>query len=119
MQSSGGGGFGDPAGRDPAALADDVADGYITSEGRAAYENAAPSIQAHATPGLGARHCRLPQGLADQLGAGPGHLVELAAAAGPARRLWVESVDPALPDGTVAAAFGGTFRIRYLGGARP
>jgi N-methylhydantoinase B len=32
---AGAGGYGDPAGRDPARIADDVADGYVTAEGAA------------------------------------------------------------------------------------
>jgi N-methylhydantoinase B len=31
VQTGGGGGYGDPAERDPAAIADDLADGYITA----------------------------------------------------------------------------------------
>ena len=120
MHSSGGGGFGEPTTRDPAALADDLADGYVTAAGRAAYDIAAPWIRAHDTPGVAARFCRLPTGLAARLGAATGNLVELSAADGPARRLWVEAVDASLPaDDAVAAAFAGAFRIRRLGGGRP
>ena len=119
MQSSGGGGFGDPGERDPAALADDVADGYITTQGRAAYDVPAASARAQATAGLAARCCRLSPGLSERLGAALGDLVELVAPSGPARRLWVEALDPALEDDTVAAAFEGVFRIRRLGGGRP
>jgi N-methylhydantoinase B len=35
LQSAGGGGCGDPRERDPAALARDVAEGYVTAEGAA------------------------------------------------------------------------------------
>ena len=119
MHSSGGGGFGDPAGRDPAALADDLADGYVTETGRSAYDNAAPSVQAWATPGLAARCCRLPAALAARLGARTGDLIELSAPSGPARRLWVDALDASLPEGVVAAAFDGTFRVRRLGRGQP
>jgi N-methylhydantoinase B len=44
MESSGGGGFGSPAGRDPDALNEDLADGYVTESGRAAYGSDAPSV---------------------------------------------------------------------------
>jgi N-methylhydantoinase B len=37
METPGGGGHGDPRERDPAALAADLADGYVTSNGAAAY----------------------------------------------------------------------------------
>jgi len=40
LQSAGGGGFGDPRRRDPEALARDVAEGYVTEAGAAAYETA-------------------------------------------------------------------------------
>ena len=37
METPGGGGHGDPRGRDPAALAADLADGYVTLDGAVAY----------------------------------------------------------------------------------
>ena len=119
MQSSGGGGFGNPATRDPVALAQDLIDGYVTEAGRAPYDHPAPEVQAHATPGLDSRHCCLPPALAVRLGAALGDLVELAAPSGPAHRLWVAAVDPALPANTVAAPFGGPFHIRRLAAGRP
>jgi N-methylhydantoinase B len=118
MQSSGGGGFGDPAERDPTALADDLADGYVTTAGRTGYD-AAPSAQAHAEPDLASQRCRLSKPLAARLGADLGDLIELAPRSGPARRLWVEAIDPTLPANAVAASFGGEFHIRRLGGGRP
>jgi len=118
MQSSGGGGFGDPAERAPSALADDVADGYVTAAGRPAY-NPAPWAHVHTQPDLAARWCRLSPTLAARLGAKPGDLVELCAPSGPARRLWVEAIDAAVSPGAVAAAFDGQFQIRRLGGGRP
>ena len=33
LQSAGGGGYGDPGARDPAMLARDLAEGYVTAEG--------------------------------------------------------------------------------------
>ncbi len=119
MQSSGGGGFGDPGARDPAALAEDLADGYVTAEGWSAYDTAAPTVHVRQNPGLAARFCRLSSTLASQLGAAAGDLMELSSPSGPARRLWVEAIDTSLPDGMVAAAFGGPFQIRRLGGGRP
>jgi N-methylhydantoinase B len=119
MQSSGGGGFGDPCERDPAALADDLVDGYVTTQGRAAYDVAAASARVHAVPGLPARCCRLSPGLSGKLGTALGDLVELSAVSGPARRLWVEAVDPSLDDDAMAATFEGVFRVRRLGGGRP
>ena len=40
LETSGGGGWGDPAARDPAALAEDLAGGYVTETGAAAYHPA-------------------------------------------------------------------------------
>jgi N-methylhydantoinase B len=37
METPGGGGHGDPRERDPAALAADLSDGYVTAHGLAAY----------------------------------------------------------------------------------
>ena len=116
MESSGGGGFGDPATRDPAALADDLADGYIT--GTQAYETPAESVLVRADTGVAANRCRLPAGLGRSLHAAVGDLVELTAESGPARRLWVEALDEALADGTALAAQAGQFRIRRLAAGR-
>jgi N-methylhydantoinase B len=118
MESSGGGGFGEPTERDRAALSDDLGDGYVTGAGLTAYDTTAPSVHAQATLGLVARCCRLSAALAAQLGASAGDLVELSAPSGPARRVWVEAVDSSLPDDAVAAAFEGAFRIRRLGAGR-
>jgi N-methylhydantoinase B len=38
MHYGGGGGYGDPRHRDPAALHRDIADGYVTSEGARQYQ---------------------------------------------------------------------------------
>ncbi len=119
MQSSGGGGFGDPAERDPAALAADLMDGYVTAAGRAAYDEAAPQVQALAAPGLPPAACHLSTALAARLGAALGDLIELSPRSGPSRRLWVEAVDPALPGDAVSAASAGAFQIRRLAGGRP
>src|SRR5205814_3524987 len=43
MESSGGGGFGDPLERDPALVAADVAEGYVTREAAAAIYGAVSS----------------------------------------------------------------------------
>lgn len=93
MQSSGGGGFGDPTGRSPDAVAADLADGYVTEGGRRPYEVAAPSVEVRLAPELASGRCRLSQRVAQSVVARPGDLVELTAASGPARRLWVDTCD--------------------------
>jgi N-methylhydantoinase B len=119
MHSSGGGGFGAPAARNPAALADDLADGYVTAEGRASYDDVAPTVRLRLAPGLDDRHCQLSPALAARLSAALGDLVELTAPSGPARRLWVETIDASLQDDEARAAFAGVFHIRRLGAGRP
>jgi N-methylhydantoinase B len=37
LRTAGGGGFGDPAKRDPAAITADIADGYVTADGALSY----------------------------------------------------------------------------------
>jgi N-methylhydantoinase B len=89
MESSGGGGFGDPLARNPAHVADDLADGYVTDSGLAPYRTAGAPITLHCDPTLPTAECRLAPALAHALGAEPGSLVELVFATGPARRFWV------------------------------
>jgi hypothetical protein len=103
MESSGGGGFGDPRERDPAALQADLADGFVSDAG--AYRSAPLKASVSADATLPEPHlCRLAPGLAGALGAKPGALVELYGARGAAHRYWVASVDPALPQDGVAVA---------------
>lgn len=119
MESSGGGGFGDPTARDRAALREDLLDGYVTGAGLAPYEVPSPTVSASRQADLDPKRCRLSPALAERLGAGPGDLVELTAPSGPARRLWVEALDPSVAGGGVAvgAVMGtGPYAIRRLAG---
>ena len=116
MESSGGGGFGEPTERAEAAQLDDLADGYVTEGGRGPYRSAAPLIDVRPGTAVAANHCRMSPALGRDLGADVGDLVELTAASGPATRLWVEAFDAALHDGTVLAAQAGPHRIRRLAG---
>ena len=117
MRSSGGGGFGDPSERAPAELQADLADGYVTEAGRAAYERAAPRASFSVVDGLAYGRCRLSRPLATAAGAGEGDLIEALPARDPARRLWVEAVEP---DGggfviwVGADAAAGTVAVRRL-----
>ena len=115
MQPSGGGGFGDPTERDPTALAEDLLDGYVTpAKAAAPTTDPAPAATATIAPNLPQNGCHLPPALATQLAASPGDLIELSTPSGPARRLWLTTIDPALPDNTLLAPFAGQFRIRRL-----
>ncbi len=92
MQSSGGGGFGDPMKRSPDALVADLEDGFVTEAGRQAYAVAAPRADLKNAADLAAGRCRLSTALATAIGAASGNLVELLPASGPARRFWVDSL---------------------------
>jgi N-methylhydantoinase B len=117
MDSSGGGGFGDPLARDPAAVAADLEEGYVspaaagavygvvlaegrvdadaTARRRAALAAARPRVRLRAAPGLEAargRAVRLGAEAAARLGAGPGAVVELVNPRGAPLRAWVEAV---------------------------
>ena len=116
MESSGGGGFGEPTERAEAAQLDDLADGYVTEGGRGPYRFAAPPVDVTADAAVAANHCRVSPALGRALGAGVGDLVELTAASGPAMRLWIEAFDAALNERTVLAAPAGPHRIRRLAG---
>ncbi len=119
MESSGGGGFGDPVERDPALVVADVAEGYVTA---AAAERvygvvlANGTVDADATarrrarirservrvrlwPGDGldsprGRAVRLDAATAARLGARAGSVVELVNAGGAPLRAWVRAVAP-------------------------
>jgi N-methylhydantoinase B len=119
MDSSGGGGFGDPLDRDVASVAADLAEGYVTaaaaetiygvvlrdgvidaeaSAGRREELRAArPRVHLVATPDLdtdSGRAIRLDAETAARLGVGDGAVVELVNPAGAPLRAWVTGVAP-------------------------
>ena len=87
MRSSGGGGYGDPALRDPALIAVDAADGLLGPT--------LPAIQAvmEQDGALPVHLARISAALAAALGAQRGDLLEVTVPSGPARRVWVDGVD--------------------------
>jgi N-methylhydantoinase B len=120
MESSGGGGFGDPLDRDLGSIAADLAEGYVTpaaagadygvvfADGgaidpaataprRAALRAARLRVRLGAGAGLDAgegRPLRLDAGTAARLGIGEGAVVELVNPAGAPLRAWVVAVIP-------------------------
>jgi len=117
MESSGGGGFGDPLDRVPARVAADVAEGYVTRRAaeeiygvawrgetidadataarRAARRADRPRVRLTAAAGLDAergRAIRLDAAVAARLGVGPGAVVELVNLRGAPLRAWVGDV---------------------------
>jgi N-methylhydantoinase B len=117
MDSSGGGGFGDPLERDPARVAADLAEGYVTPEAaetiygialadgaidpeatarrRAALAASRPRVRLSPAPDLQAgrgRAIRLDAGTAERLGLGVGGVVELVNPAGAPLRAWIVGV---------------------------
>jgi N-methylhydantoinase B len=119
MESSGGGGFGDPLTRDPAAVAADIAEGYVTAGGaerdygvvwrdgavdaaataatRAALLAARPRVRVTPAADLDAdrgRLVRLDSQTAARLGIGPGAIVELVNPRGAPLRAWVATLLP-------------------------
>jgi N-methylhydantoinase B len=125
MDSSGGGGFGDPLARDPAAVAADLAEGYVTptaaeavygvvlsagaidreatARRRAEIAAARPRVRLHAVPDLDTergRTVRLDAATAARLSVGAGAVVELVNPAGAPLRAWVAALIPG--DGHVA-----------------
>jgi N-methylhydantoinase B len=119
MESSGGGGFGDPLDRDPLRVAADLAEGYVTpgaaeaiygvvwsgsaidaaatAARRAALRAARPRVRLTAAEGLDTergRAIRLDAGTARRLGVAVGAVVELVNPRGAPLRAWVASVMP-------------------------
>ena len=123
MQSSGGGGWGDPRRRDAQALDRDVRDGIVSAEAAAAYRRDDIQVACRTGDGLAARHiCRVSRALARALGAQLGALLELVPPLGPASRYWVGAVDDALPDDGIAVAAGettGSLAVRLIAAATP
>ncbi|MEZ5775226.1 MAG: hydantoinase B/oxoprolinase family protein [Hyphomicrobiaceae bacterium] len=108
VESSGGGGYGDPLKRDPAALASDLADGYVTEAGRARYEASPLVLDARADSSLAGNAVRLSPATAARLGAKEGDLVELLRELGPSIRLWVvDTRAAAVPDAIIVPAVSG------------
>ncbi|HYE93715.1 MAG TPA: hydantoinase B/oxoprolinase family protein [Terriglobales bacterium] len=119
MESSGGGGFGDPLERELAAVLADVAEGYVTREAaadvygvvwrgaaideaataarRTALGDARPRVRVRAAAdldgGIG-RAVRLDAETAARLGVGTGAVVELVNGCGAPLRAWVREVRP-------------------------
>jgi N-methylhydantoinase B len=119
MESSGGGGFGDPLEREPARVAADLAEGYVTPAAaeavygvvlaggvvdvtataarRAALRAARLRVRPAAGAGLDAargRAVRLDAETARALGVGPGAIVELVNPRGAPLRAWLVGVLP-------------------------
>jgi N-methylhydantoinase B len=118
LQSSGGGGYGDPLERDPSAVARDVGDGTVstrkaesvygvvfgdgrvdaeaTRQRRQELRSRRPRVRVQELAGPpyrdGRRVCRLSRRAAAALGIGAGGIVELVNPAGAPLRAWVESV---------------------------
>jgi N-methylhydantoinase B len=102
MQSAGGGGYGDPRERDPAALERDLALGYVTAAGSAAYgAGHAPlalTVFRMATA-PGPRQAVLGARTAERVGLRDGDLVEFPRE-GPSPRAWVRIAD-GIEDGAI------------------
>jgi N-methylhydantoinase B len=139
MESSGGGGFGDPLERDPERVAADAAEGYVTSaaaeaiygvvlrEGapdaaataarRASLRATRLRVRVIAGTGLDAqrgRGVRLSTEVATRLGVTPGAVVEFVNPRGAPLRAWV--VGPASPAGGGAVAEVAPIALRMLAG---
>ena len=122
MESSGGGGFGDPLERDPASVVADVLEGYVTPAAvetvygvvlhagtpdlaatavrRAELRAARLRVRVVAAPGLDGgrgRAIRLDTGTAARLGVQEGAVVELVNPRGAPLRAWVAGLTVAAP----------------------
>jgi N-methylhydantoinase B len=137
MESSGGGGFGDPLERDPALVVADVAEGYVTREAaetaygivwsgdavnadatarrRASQREVRPRVRVHSADvaaSLG-RAVRIDAETARRLGVAEGAVVELVNPRGAPLRAWVTSVIPG--DGHRAEVAAEALRMLAIG----
>lgn len=92
MESSGGGGWGQPHRRRDAAIDDDLADGYISAQGREAYAQRVVQVTILSSGELAAHQCLVSRDIADAHALQRGDLFELISLTGPSIRLWVERV---------------------------
>lgn len=101
MMSSGGGGFGPPAGRPAERLRDDLIDGLVSAAGAARYgatgSNDTHPVSLRFEPFESPVDCLIGADLARALGVGAGRIIELFAATGPALRLWVADLHDGPP----------------------
>jgi hypothetical protein len=128
MESSGGGGFGDPLERDPALVVADVAEGYVTREAaetaygivwggdgvnadatarrRASQREARLRVRVHAADVAAAlgRAIRIDAETARRLGVTEGAVIELGNPRRAPLRAWVASITPANGHGAEVAA---------------
>lgn len=107
MRSSGGGGFGEARARDPAALADDLADGIVTETAAAVWRGSfpvdeAPARLALAVDGLPVHRARISASLRDRLGLSDGQMVEVVPERGATRRFWIDDVPAAAANAEAA-----------------
>ena len=105
MESSGGGGWGDPRERPDAVLDSDCIDGLVSAQGRAHYRAAPLQVGLVVDATLDAPHlCRIATDTARAIGAHQGSLLELYRSRGPTYRYWVAEIDATLAPGTAALA---------------
>jgi N-methylhydantoinase B/oxoprolinase/acetone carboxylase alpha subunit len=102
MESSGGGGYGNPTRRGSARIEADLADGYVTETGVCPYREEAPLVSLVTDRALLSTQCRLASDVADGLRAAPGDLIEISPELGPSIRFWVAAIDASLNAGSVS-----------------
>ena len=102
MESSGGGGYGDPTKRETARVEADMIDGYVSETGLRSYREQAPRVSLSADSKLDSTQCRLAADIAHLLRAAPGDLIELSPELGPSSRFWITAIDAALDPGVIA-----------------
>ncbi|MEM6497571.1 MAG: hydantoinase B/oxoprolinase family protein [Pseudomonadota bacterium] len=89
MESSGGGGWGQPQNRNPEAIKRDLTGGYITKTGREIYSRAPIAAAILACDNLSNHQCQVSKDIADRLNAAVGDLIEITARSGPSIRVWI------------------------------
>ena len=94
VESSGGGGYGDPSLRSANDIAADRLDGYVTAGAASSPTGQLVSCDEIVVDDRqAAPACRLSPALASALGAGPSSLIEVVYRSGPVRRLWVSVIE--------------------------
>jgi N-methylhydantoinase B len=93
VESSGGGGYGDPSLRSSEACEADRLDGYVTGAASSAIGGLVSCDEFVVDDRLSAPGCRLSPALARSLGAELSSLIEVVYRSGPARRLWVSEIE--------------------------
>lgn len=106
VETSGGGGWGDPSLRDSFHMEADLKNGYVSKEGVKEYNTGASLVTVLKDLSLSEHECLLGPNFEPQLNVPVGSLLELISKTRSSLRLWVKDIDHTLPVNSIRVAEG-------------